>query len=128
MFMRRGRVFIKKPSSPHECSFEDVDVVVDLGLVPLRYALSDPDNVSTLLFLQLHVGVEHTKVELLHERVHVQLGFVLKELVLQRLVARVGAGAVEQWLVLRVRRCDLGRNKYDLLTSRSKACGGNQII
>ena len=39
----------------------------------LSHALSDPDDVATLLLLQLQERVEHTKVELLHERIDVQL-------------------------------------------------------
>lgn len=51
---------------------EDGNVVVDLGSVLLRHALCDPDDVAAFLFLQLQVGVEHTKVELLNEGEHVQ--------------------------------------------------------
>ena len=52
---------------------KDWNVIVDLGPVPLSDALCDPDDVSALLLLQLEERVEHAKVELLHERVHVQL-------------------------------------------------------
>jgi hypothetical protein len=41
--------------------------------VSLSDALCDPDDVSALLLLQLEERVEHAKVELLHERVNVQL-------------------------------------------------------
>jgi hypothetical protein len=41
--------------------------------VPLSDTLCDPDDVSALLLLQLEERVEHAEVELLHERVHVQL-------------------------------------------------------
>ena len=39
----------------------------------LRYTLSYPDYVSHFLFLQFNVGVEHSKMELLHKRVQIQL-------------------------------------------------------
>ena len=52
---------------------EDGDVVVDLGPVLLGDALRDPDDVPALLLLQLQEGVEDAEVELLHERVHVQV-------------------------------------------------------
>ena len=50
-----------------EC-LEDWDVAVDLGSVFLRHAFSDPGDVPILLFLQLDVRVEHSEVELVHER------------------------------------------------------------
>lgn len=46
---------------------EDGDVVVDLGSVALGDALRDPYNVATLLLLELHKGIENTKVELVQE-------------------------------------------------------------
>jgi len=52
---------------------EDGDVVVDLGAVPLGDALGDPHDVPALLLLQLHVGVEHTEVELVEEGELVEL-------------------------------------------------------
>ena len=51
---------------------EDWDVVVNLCPVALSHTLADPDDVATLLLLQLEEGVEHTEVELLHKRVLVQ--------------------------------------------------------
>ena len=39
----------------------------------LSDTLGDPHDVSTLLFLQANVGIEHTKVKLLHEREDVYL-------------------------------------------------------
>ena len=41
--------------------------------MPLRDAFCDPDDVPALLLLQLQEGVEHAEVELLHERVDIQL-------------------------------------------------------
>ena len=38
----------------------------------LGNAFTDPDDVSALLLLQLEEGVEHSKVELLHEGILVQ--------------------------------------------------------
>lgn len=52
---------------------EDGNVVVDLGPVPLGDALCDPHNVAALLLLQLHKGVEDSKVELVEEGQLVQL-------------------------------------------------------
>ena len=51
---------------------EDGYVVVNLCSVALSHTLADPDDVATLLLLQLEEGVEHTEVELLHEGVLVQ--------------------------------------------------------
>lgn len=55
------------------CSLEDGYVVVYLGLLSLCDALRDPDDVATLLLLQLDVGVKYSKVELLQESKCVQL-------------------------------------------------------
>lgn len=52
---------------------EDGNVAVDFGSVTLRYALSDPDDVANLLLLELDIGVEDAKLELVHERVLHQL-------------------------------------------------------
>lgn len=52
---------------------EDGNVVVDLGPVPLGDALCNPHNVAALLLLQLHKGVEDSKVELVEEGQLVQL-------------------------------------------------------
>ena len=52
---------------------KDRYVVVDLGLVPLRDTLCDPEDVANLLLLQPDVGVEYAQVELLQEGQHVQL-------------------------------------------------------
>lgn len=49
------------------CSLEDRYVVVNLGLLSLCDALSNPDDVAALLLLQFDVGVKHSKVELLQE-------------------------------------------------------------
>ena len=48
-------------------------VVVDFGPMFLSHALSYPDDVATLLLLQLQERVKHSKVKLLHERIDVQL-------------------------------------------------------
>merc|ERR1719312_103727 len=77
-------------------------VVVDFGPMFLSHALSYPDDVATLLLLQLQERVKHSKVELLHERIDVQLDLVLEELVFERLVSRVGAGAFEALFVVLV--------------------------
>ena len=56
-----------------DSALENGNVVVDLGAVPLCDAFGDPDDVPALLLLQLQEGVEHAEVELLHERVDIQL-------------------------------------------------------
>ena len=52
---------------------EDGDVVVDLRLLSLCDTLCDPDDVASLLLLQLEVGVEHAQMELLQKGQRVQL-------------------------------------------------------
>ena len=97
---------------------EDGDVVVNLGPVALRNALADPDDVATLLLLQLEEGVEDSKVELLHESILVQphlnhlvsdLGkqsnntdLLLEEFILQGFLPRVSACSLKALLVLAV--------------------------
>ena len=56
-----------------EPALEDWNVIVDLCPVSLSHTFGDPDDVPALLLLQLQEGVEDAEVELLHERVHVQL-------------------------------------------------------
>lgn len=63
----------KKPLLFGGDNSEDGDVVVDLGSVLLGDALADPGDVPALLLLQLQECVEDAKVELLHERVYVQV-------------------------------------------------------
>ena len=52
---------------------KDWNVVVDLGPMSLSDALCNPDDVPAFLLLQLQERVEDAEVELLHERVDVQL-------------------------------------------------------
>lgn len=52
---------------PWAKALKDRDVVVNLGAVALGDALGDPHDVATLLLLELHKGVEDTKVELVQE-------------------------------------------------------------
>lgn len=51
------------------------NVVVNLGLVPLCNAFSNPYNITAFLFLELDVSVKHSKMELLLkcERIHLNL-------------------------------------------------------
>lgn len=49
------------------------NVVIDLGSVALCNALGNPHDVPALLLLEPHVRVEDSKVELLHEGLHVYL-------------------------------------------------------
>ncbi|TKR61979.1 hypothetical protein L596_026003 [Steinernema carpocapsae] len=58
---------------------QDVDVVVNLGAVTLRYAFCDPDDVAHFLLLQLDERVEDAEVELVQVGVHVQLHLQEKE-------------------------------------------------
>lgn len=46
---------------------EDRDVVINLGPMALGDALGNPHNVATFLLLELHKGIENTKVELVPE-------------------------------------------------------------
>ena len=60
---------------------------------------------TSYLLLQFQVGVENSKVELLHKGVHIQLDFVLEKLVFQCFFARVGARAFKAlFVVLQVRK------------------------
>lgn len=98
-------------------ALENGNVVVNFGAMSLRNALSDPNNVAHLLFLQLYECVEDAKVELSHVRVYVQLhlygqetsltkrthsntNLMFKKLVFERLVTRLCTGAVEERFVL----------------------------
>lgn len=60
-------------SDRSRAGLEDGNVVVDLGPVPLGDALCNPHNVAALLLLQLHEGIEDSKVELVEESQLVQL-------------------------------------------------------
>lgn len=57
---------------------ENGNVVVNLSAVFLCNTLADPDDVPAFLLLQLQVRVEHTEVELLEERKHIQAHLVTK--------------------------------------------------
>ena len=57
---------------------KDWNVVVNLGSVFLCDTFRDPNNVTTFLFLQFQIGIENSKVKLLHECVNIQ--FDLKEI------------------------------------------------
>jgi len=80
---------------------EDGDELVDLCTVVLLYALRDPDDVTNLLLLQFHVGVEHAVVELLLERVPVQLDLIVEEDVLQGALSHGALRFLNQLTVLR---------------------------
>lgn len=67
------------------CFLKDGDVVVDPLLLTLADTLRDPNNIADLLLLELQERVEQCIVELLLERLLVQVDLVLKEAVLQRL-------------------------------------------
>lgn len=53
-------------------NLENWNVVVDFSTVFLSHTFTYPNNVSAFLFLQLQVGVEDTKVELLKECIDIQ--------------------------------------------------------
>lgn len=57
-------------------------VVVNLCSVLLRNALCDPHDISALLLLQLEIGIEDPKVELVEKGIDIELYLMLKELVL----------------------------------------------
>ena len=46
---------------------EDGNVTVNLSPMPLCYAFCDPNDVTAFLFLQFHISIEASEVELLHE-------------------------------------------------------------
>lgn len=46
-------------------TLQNGDVVINLGSVFLGNTFSNPNNISTLLFLQLEVSIEDTKMELM---------------------------------------------------------------
>lgn len=56
-----------RTGEPWSRVLEDRDVVVNLGPVALGNALGNPHNVATLLLLELHKGIENTKVELVQK-------------------------------------------------------------
>ena len=76
------------------------DIIIYFGLVMLRNALGDPDNVPALLFFQLQEGIEYTKMELLHKCVSVQVDFVLEKLVFQGSFAWVSSCSFKAHLVI----------------------------
>ena len=79
---------------------QDRYVVVDTGAMLLGHALSYPNDVAVLLFLELEEGVEDAESKLSHESVHVHLDFLLEESVLNRLVTRVGTHILKEWSVI----------------------------
>jgi len=91
-----------KKFSGWSINLQDWDVVIDLGPVALCHTLGDPNDVAALLLLELEQGVEDAIVELLQESINVQLHLVFEELILECLLAGVGAGALEALLVLAV--------------------------
>lgn len=56
----------KRRNCDPDCS-ENGNVAVNLCPVSLGHTFRDPDDVPVLLLLQLHVGIKHTKLKLLHE-------------------------------------------------------------
>merc|ERR1719219_3207246 len=47
----------------------------------LCHTFGNPNDISAFLFFQFQIGVENSKVELLHKGVDVQLDLVLEKLV-----------------------------------------------
>lgn len=93
-------MFVSAKEQREPSFLQDGNVIVDLGAMLLSNALRDPDNVAALLLLKAKVRVEDATVELLHERVHVELYFILEELVLESLLTRIVACALEECTVL----------------------------
>jgi len=81
---------------------KDRNIVVNFGAMLLRHTFGNPHNIPAFLLLQFQVGVENSKVELLHKGVHIQLDFVLEKLVFQCFFARVGARAFKALFVVRI--------------------------
>jgi len=79
---------------------KDGDVVIDPLLLTLTDTFRDPNNVSNLLLLQLEERVKDGVVELLLERLLVQVDFVLKETVLESLGRSRSRGAVKELAIL----------------------------
>lgn len=55
------------------CVLENGNVVVNFRTMFLGHAFTDPHNVSALLLFKLEVCIEHPKVELLQECIHIQV-------------------------------------------------------
>ena len=51
---------------------ENWNIIVDFGAMFLCNTFRYPDNVTAFLFLQLQICIEHSKVELLNECIHIQ--------------------------------------------------------
>lgn len=68
-----------RTGEPWSRVLEDRDVVVNLGPVALGDALGNPHNVATLLLLELHKGIENTKVELVQKGQLVQFHLQTQE-------------------------------------------------
>lgn len=64
-------------------------IVVDLGLISLSDAFSNPNDIAIFLFLQFNKCIEDAKVKLALECEHVQFDLVLEELILEGLLAGV---------------------------------------
>lgn len=82
-------------------------------------ALSDPDNVTHLLLLELEICIEHPVLELLLERKLVELHLVLKKDILKRLLLRICC-FLEKRPVLSIR---LHRCPHSIVVLRPFECG-----
>lgn len=60
---------------------EDGNIIVNFSAMLLGNTFGNPHNVTALLFLEFQVRIEYTKVELLHEGVHVQFDLKMLEYV-----------------------------------------------
>lgn len=65
----------------HFLYLEDGNIIVNFSAMLLGNTFSNPHNVTALLFLEFQVRIEYTKVELLHEGVHVQFDLKMLEYV-----------------------------------------------
>lgn len=79
---------------------KDGDVVVDPLLLALTDTFRDPNNVSNLLLLQLKERVKDGVVELLLERLLVQVDLIFKETVLERLGSSRSRGPIKELAIL----------------------------
>ena len=64
---------------PWSRMLEDRDVVINLGPMALGDALGNPHDVATFLLLELHKGIENTKVELVQKGQLVQFHLQTQE-------------------------------------------------
>lgn len=113
-----GKEGVEEEEEEEEEGSENGDVVVDLGAVPLGDALGDPHDVPAFLLLQLDVGVEDAKVELVEEGQLVELdlqgahtGNTVKDQNLQTSKAVITQSAAKNVQASRLHSKSMGKRK-----------------